>query len=130
MKVLPLPGSAPWLHFMDELIGSGAKVFTGNVRKGEKKGSWSNVPCKVVVLGGFGVLSGTSSSHPKWSYFEIMSGDESAAQQACGHFRFCSSAAELNNIEAKNCKPKENLVYFRAADEMLHVGSLRNCTLV
>lgn len=116
---------------MDELIGSGAKVFTGNVRKGgEKKGYWSNVPCKVVVLGGFGVLSGTSSSHPEGSYFEIMSGDESAAQQPCGHFRNCSSAAGLNRIEAKNCKLKENPGYFRPVDEMLHVGSHHNCTLV
>lgn len=76
-------------------------------RRGEKKGDWSNVPSKVVVLEGwwgFGVLSGTSSSHPKGSYFEIMSGDESAAQQSCGHFRNCSSAAELNSVEARNCK--------------------------
>lgn len=49
---------------MDELIGSGANVFTGNVRRREKKGYWSNFPSKVTAAR-LRVQSGVSSTHPK-----------------------------------------------------------------
>lgn len=76
-RVLPIegfymPGSAHRLHFMDELIGSGAKCFHWKCQMsgGEnKKGYWSNVPSKVTGLRGSECRLGELLSSYRHSYF-------------------------------------------------------------